>query len=157
MDYWPDRTMDPALQRAFNRETRDEYAHIRDFLLLHYVPNQRIGEPFWDAMRNITLPDSLIEKIELFEHAGRIVSRRRELFSDISWWFVAHGMGLRARRHDPLVDIFAADEVRSVIRQVASTMGVFRSAAPMHDTILDRLLDPAETRRPYFGTVRATR
>lgn len=157
LDYWPDRAMDPALQRAFNRETGAEYAHIRDFLLLHYVPNRRFGEPFWDAIRATALPDSLVEKIELFEQAGRIVSRRRELFSDISWWFVAHGMGLRARRHDPLVDIPNGADMRAVIRQIASAMGAFRRAAPSHDAILDRLLDPAETRRPHFGPLRATR
>ena len=43
-------------------------------------------------------------------------------------------------------------EVRKVIDQLRGAMQAFRSAAPTHDAILDRLLDPAETRRPQFGT-----
>ena len=150
LDYWPDRTMAPPLARAYNREVDVEYAHIRDFLLLHYVPNRRFGEPFWDRMRTLTLPDSLAEKIDLFTASGRIVSRRRELFADISWWFVAVGMGLRPDAHDPFVDIPDNAEIRALMRQLRAAMRTYANAAPTHDALLDRLLNPAETRRPNF-------
>ena len=136
---------------SYNRDVEREYAHIRDFLLLHYYPNQREGEPFWDHVRNIELPDTLVEKMALFERTGRIMSKHRELFSDISWFYVAAGMGLRPAAIDPLVDVAPFEEVRKVIVQLRDAMGAFRAAAPSHDAILDRLLDPKETRRPNFG------
>ncbi|MBX7482760.1 tryptophan halogenase family protein [Qipengyuania qiaonensis] len=151
LDLFPDRNFDPALIAAYNGDVHREYAHIRDFLLLHYAPNRRMGEPFWDYMRNLELPDTLTEKIELFTRTGRIMSKRRELFADISWFYVMHGMGLQPATTDPLVDLAAFGEVRKIIGQLSATMRAFRAAAPTHDAILDRLLDPAETRRPNFG------
>jgi tryptophan halogenase len=151
LDYFPDLTFDPLLIEAYNREVEQEYAHIRDFLLLHYYPNQRHGEPFWDHLRTVELPDSLREKMALFEATGRITSKRRELFSDISWFYVARGMGLRPAAIDPLVEVAPFDDVRSVVEQMREALRGFRAAAPAHDTILERLLDPGETRRPNFG------
>ena len=40
---------------------------IRDFLVLHYNVNERTDSAFFNDMRNITLPDSLAHKIELFK------------------------------------------------------------------------------------------
>lgn len=151
LDYFPDTGFDPALQQAYNRETEAEYAHIRDFLLLHYQPNQRVGEPFWDEMRALDLPPSLADKIDLIRHCGRIVSRRRELFADISWFFVAHGMGIDAQSYDPLVDAAPFDDVRRIIDQMRDVMQRYRGAARAHDDILALMLDPCETRRPNFG------
>ena len=151
LDYFPDTTFDPALAKAYNREAEIEYAHIRDFIMLHYYPNARFGEPFWDYMRNLALPTSLLDKVELIRSSGRIVSRRTELFADISWFFVAHGMGIDAQRYDPLVDLAPFTEVRAVIDQMRGVMSQFRDAARSHDEILALLLDPTETRRPNFG------
>ncbi|MXO69510.1 tryptophan halogenase [Altererythrobacter marinus] len=151
LDLFPDRGFDPALRAAYNRDVHREYAHIRDFLLLHYAPNRREGEPFWDHMRGLALPDTLAEKIELFERTGRIAARQRELFADINWFYVMHGMGLVPAAIDPLAGAVPAAEVREVIGQLRGAMLAFRRAAPTHDAILARLLDPAETRRPAFG------
>lgn len=152
LDYWPDRRFAPELAEAYNREVADEYAHIRDFLLLHYYPNARHGEPFWDHMRGLDLPDSLVRKMALFTSAGRIVSRRRELFADISWFFVAAGMGLEPRTFDPLVLKAPADDLAGIMGQVRDVVRAYAAAAPSHDAILARVLDPAERHRPNFAS-----
>ena len=151
LDYFPDRKCDPALAAAYNREAADEYAHIRDFLLLHYVPNRRHGEPFWDEVRTNPLPESLAAKLDLFQRTGRIVSRRRELFADISWFFVGAGMGIVPDALDPLSDAAPFDDVRSVIGQITDVMGRYRAAAPAHGDMLARLLDPTLKGRPSFA------
>ena len=150
LDYFPDRDFDPALQSAYNRETLTEFEHIRDFLMLHYYPNQRIGEPFWDHVRNQRLPDSLLEKMAILESSGRIVSRKRELFHDLSWFFVAHGMGIVPKSHDPLADIADFAEVRNVTGQVKDAVSRLSTAAPSHDQFLDALVNPGDHKRPKF-------
>ncbi len=150
LDYFPGRHCDPALAAAYNREAADEYAHIRDFLLLHYAPNRRHGEPFWDEIRANPLPESLAAKLGLFRRTGRIVSRRRELFADISWFFVGAGMGIVPEALDPLADAAPFGEVRRVIGQISEVMGRYRRAAPTHQDMLARLLDPALKGRPNF-------
>ena len=150
LDYFPDRNFDPALQASYNRETLTEYEHIRDFLMLHYYPNQRVGEPFWDHVRQAPLPDSLVQKMELFENSGRIISRRRELFHDLSWFFVARGMGLKPKSYDPLTDIPDFNDVRDVMGQVSAAVGQLASAAPSHDQFLEALITPGDHRRPVF-------
>jgi tryptophan halogenase len=34
--------------------------------VLHYTANRRFGEPLWDHVRTMTLPDSLAHKLALF-------------------------------------------------------------------------------------------
>lgn len=151
LDYFPDTGFAPALAEAYNREVADEYAHIRDFLLLHYYPNARHGEPFWDYMRCAPLPESLTRKMELYTAAGRIVSRRRELFADISWFFVASGMGLVPDTIDPLVANAPPDELRRIFGQIRDAVRAYRGAATKHDAILERVLDVNERHRPNFA------
>ena len=42
------------------------WERVRDFIILHYHANQRVGEPFWDELRAMEVPESLQHKIDLF-------------------------------------------------------------------------------------------
>jgi tryptophan halogenase len=61
--------MDPRLVAEFNRLFEIQYDRVRDFLILHYRANSRFGEPLWDHVRTMDIPDSLEAKMELFEAA----------------------------------------------------------------------------------------
>ncbi len=156
LDYFPDRNFAPALSAAYNRETATEFEHIRDFLLLHYYPNERVGEPFWDHVRHQPRPDSLMEKVALFETSGRIVQRKRELFADLSWFFVAHGLGLRPERYDPLADVPDFGAVRDVLGQVARAVAGYTDAARPHDEVLAGIIGSAAGAAAGFNRPAAT-
>ena len=53
----------------FNKQAVWDMETIRDFLILHYVANERT-EPFWTHCREMPIPDSLQHKIELFRETG---------------------------------------------------------------------------------------
>jgi tryptophan halogenase len=105
------RPVDPRLAQEFNRLTTIHYERIRDFLILHYVANERVGEPLWDYLRSMALPDSLTRKIELFRSRAAAPEYQFGLFSRDSWLSVLFGQRLVPRHHAPLADTFDLDLV----------------------------------------------
>ncbi len=101
---FPERDCDPALRDAYNAQTDFEYAAIRDFLILHYHATARDDTEFWRYCREMAIPDSLSEKLDLFRSAGRIVRYNSELFDVPSWLQVMLGQGVVPARYHPMVD-----------------------------------------------------
>ena len=90
LNYFPDRHFrQPDIDR-YNRQIAFEYERIRDFLIVHYNKTEREGA-FWDHCRNIELPESLKERLELFRSYGRIVVDQDELFTTQSWLYLSSG------------------------------------------------------------------
>ena len=101
--------VDPRLSREFNRLSDLQYERIRDFLVLHYCANSRVGEPFWDFLRAMTLPDSLEHKLDLFRARARLPSYQYGLFSRDSWLAVLVGQGIEPLGYDRLADVIPLD------------------------------------------------
>lgn len=125
---FPNRDFLPPEIERFNRATDEEWARIRDFLILHYWANER-REEFWRMCRDIELPDSLREKIDIFRGYGRVYRENDELFGETSWSSVLIGQRVMPKYHDPVADIFDAaeidrrvEDVRDVIARCARTM-----------------------------------
>jgi len=120
---------DPRLAAEFNRLFEVHYDRTRDFLILHYYANRRLGEPLWDHARNMRLPDSLMHKIALFEANAAAPDYRHGLFSRDSWLSVLVGQGITPRSYNHLADhLTAADlagklaDLRARIRTNAAAM-----------------------------------
>ena len=73
----PRGPVDPSIIAEFNRQADFEFARIRDFLILHYKANQRVGEPFWDLCRNMEVPDTLNAKIDQFRAAASFTANMK--------------------------------------------------------------------------------
>jgi tryptophan halogenase len=117
---------------TFNRQTDTEYAAIRDFLILHYKLNARVGEPFWDYCRTMAIPDSLQRKIDLYESCGRILRENDELFAEVNWLHVMHGQGLQARGYHPLVDQQSEADIADFVNGVRDVIQSCAGAMPEH-------------------------
>jgi tryptophan halogenase len=98
---------DPRLVEEFNRLNNMQYERIRDFLILHYTANGRVGEPMWDYVRSMPLPDSLTHKLALFRSRAALPSHQYGLFARDSWLSVLVGQGVTPRGHERLADVFA--------------------------------------------------
>ena len=105
---WPEARIDPLRREEFNRLTADEYAHIRDFLVLHYKANRR-EEPFWRARREADVPDGLRYRMDQWQASGRLVAHGIELFQNASWLAVYLGQGVMPRAYDPAADARPVD------------------------------------------------
>jgi len=96
--------MDPRLVAEFNRLNEIQYERIRDFLVLHYSANRRVGEPLWDYVRSMPLPDSLVHKRQLFRARAALPNYQYGLFSRDSWLSVLVGQGIVPSGYDRLAD-----------------------------------------------------
>jgi tryptophan 7-halogenase len=135
---FPDRHFrQPDIDR-YNRQIAFEYERIRDFLIVHYNRTEREGE-FWRHCRNIALPESLQERLELFRSYGRIVVEKDELFTVQSWLYLFVGQEVLPSGYDPLADRLTAqkaqwalDEVRGVTAACAATMPLHQDFIAQH-------------------------
>jgi tryptophan halogenase len=92
--------IDSRLVNEFNRLNEMQYERIRDFLILHYTANRRVGEPLWDYARSMPLPDSLAHKLELYRSRAALPSHQYGLFARDSWLAVLVGQGIVATGYD---------------------------------------------------------
>jgi tryptophan halogenase len=123
---FPTREFAPAETDRYNRVIAYEAERIRDFIVLHYNANQRMGSPLWDHVRNMPLPDSLMEKYDIFRSRGRIFRENEELFNDTSWFAVMIGQNIRPASYDPVADVLSVEETR---RRLAQTAEAIRNSA----------------------------
>lgn len=119
--YFPQSADHSAEQAGFNAEAAFEYASIRDFLILHYCANNRVGEPLWDACRTTELPDTLGHKLELFRSSGRIFRHNAELFDVSSWLQVMLGQGVEPLGYNPLADRIAPGELLQMLEETSTS------------------------------------
>ncbi|EGF91104.1 tryptophan halogenase [Asticcacaulis biprosthecium C19] len=104
---FPTRRDNPHLRDEVNRRNREHQEHLRDFIILHYALNKRVGQPFWDRCRAMSLPDSLAAQIELFRHTGRIQAGANDFFRYSSWLAMFAGFGVVPEYYHPSADDIA--------------------------------------------------
>jgi tryptophan 7-halogenase len=133
---FPRHMPSPGAQATFNRQSADDYAGIRDFLIFHYHANQRDG-PFWRNRRDMTLPDTMIEqRIHLFQEVGRIARAGHELFSEASWLAVMLGQGIDPVGYAPLADSVPHDDLAKIMASLRqSTAQAVATLPPQMDFI----------------------
>jgi tryptophan halogenase len=126
---FPDRNFHAADIDRYNKIVGAEYERVRDFLVLHYSRTERDDTDLWRHCRNVSMPDSLKERIDLFRSHGRILREDFELFPAQSWLFVFVGQNIMPEGDDPVVDVLdrkVVEEnlanIRDVVLQCARTM-----------------------------------
>ncbi|MCV2885339.1 tryptophan 7-halogenase [Aestuariibacter sp. AA17] len=109
MKLLPNKSNYHAAEREFNRQSEVEFTRIRDFIILHYVLNNR-NEPFWKRCRDMPIPDSLAHKIALFKATGQVFREQDELFTDVAWHQVMLGQGLMPEACHPLAEALSGSQ-----------------------------------------------
>src|SRR5262249_44285103 len=119
----------------FNRLSIEEYEHIRDFIILHYVANER-AEPFWRQCRETAIPQTLAHRIELFRARGKVARHDGQLFADASWVAVLLGQGVRPQRWDPLVDAMPLAQLQDQAERLHSRLQHAIARMPRHSEFI---------------------
>lgn len=116
----------------FNREAEDEINYIRDFIILHYHVNQRTDADYWRECREMSVPDSLAHKIDLFRDSAKIFMHPGELFADQSWLSVMLGQGIEPQGYHPIVDNASEQELKDFVTRIKSTVRQIVDMQPSH-------------------------
>lgn len=136
MSLFPDKHYEQIDIDEYNRQMDFEYEKIRDFLILHYYATRRSDSDFWNACRTLDLPESLKQKIALFESRGRIFREEQELFNETSWLEVFHGQGIKTRGYHPLVDVMPQPELEERLRLIKKVIHSSVDFMPAHSEFI---------------------
>ncbi|UUL82488.1 tryptophan halogenase family protein [Sphingomonas qomolangmaensis] len=143
--FLPTGRISDADRAEYNNESRLELHFIRDFLVLHYHANARIGEPFWDAARTRKLPPELDRKLALWRSSARLSRREGELFAEPGWTQVLIGQEVMPDAWHPLADAVPSADLKAFLDGVADVAARTGAAMPAHADLLAQLAgNPAQ-------------
>lgn len=121
----------------YNLQAEKEYYYIRDFIIAHYKVTNREDTPFWQYCKNMEVPQSLIDRFELFKTSGRFFRDNNELFAEESWVQVLLGQGLQMTP-DPMIGLFPAGHAASFIEDVKETIAACVNDMTGHQEFIDQ-------------------
>lgn len=146
LSLFPAHSINAAEIDAFNRQTTFEYERIRDFLILHYFANHRQDSEFWIDRANMSIPDSLAAKIDVFKSHGRLFREGDELFTEPGWLQVLIGQNILPSGYDPLANQLPDTELERFLSTLRRVVGGAASRLMPHSDYIERHCKTAVSR-----------
>ncbi len=133
----------------YNRQTRDEMQHIRDFIILHYKVTERDDSPFWNHCRTMQVPPSLQHRIDLFRESARVFRSPHELFAENSWIQVMLGQGIQPEQHHPIANLMDDVELNGFLEDIRGRVDRTVAQLPPHADYVARYCErPGQPAKP---------
>ena len=129
---FPDKRFNPVERDEFNRQIRDLYEDIRDFIVLHYKATTRTDSDFWNHCRTMEIPETLQHKIDLFGAKGRVFREGYELFGITSWVSVMLGQHIVPEDYEPTADALDEERVARALEEMRVAYLRTAEALPNH-------------------------
>ena len=154
LEHFPNLGFTQSNINSYNGELIQEMERIRDFIVLHYCLTERTDTPFWPYCRSMALPDSLADRIELYRRTGRIRVKPGELFTDLSWFYIFEGLGVRPETYDPFLDVVTLPQLRDILSSMATATDAAAARRPLARQPLRRRIGRKMTAsKPLLGGV----
>jgi len=138
LEMLPTRAFEAADIRRYNRLMAAEFESIRDFLILHFHATERRDTPYWRQLAAMPIPDSLAERIAIYDRTGRVFREADELFTKTSWLAVMDGQGLHPGAYDPIAAGIPIEELRARLDRIATVTRVAVGHIPAHADFIAR-------------------
>ena len=136
LDLFPQKDCHPAILKRFNAEMDELYEGIRDFIIAHYKVTERDDTPYWDYCRNMSIPDSLETRLELFRERGEVQPAVNGLFADTNWFAILYGQGIEPADYHPLADAMSEDDLNLTLARIRGLIRKRVDALPTHGDYL---------------------
>ena len=131
-----------ALADRFNAQSRAEWEHVRDFVILHYALNHRDG-PFWRRAAEMELPDALAARIALFKEQARAHQDQDQIFRIDSWAQVMMGQGVMPSNWHHLPRQMPDASLQQALESLDTGIAARLARVPGHGAFLGRFAVPA--------------
>jgi tryptophan 7-halogenase len=138
MHLFPFAGVQQSMMDFYNSQSRDELEKIRDFIVLHYHATERDDTPFWRHCRTMQIPDTLAQRIALFEEGAYAYQAEGELFRVDSWTQVMFGQGIMPRHYNQVTQALSREELSRVLNSMRSEISQAVSTMPSHQQFIDR-------------------
>jgi tryptophan halogenase len=137
LQIFPFDGISPAAVDRYNEQARRELEGVRDFIILHYHLTERT-EPFWQRCRDMTVPDSLADRIALFAEGAHAFQDSHDLFRVASWVQVMLGQRLAPRQHHGLARMMPMDQLARALADLKAGVDASVARLPAHQAFLER-------------------
>jgi tryptophan halogenase len=138
MTNFPDKAFNQPDIDYYNRRTRLEFEQVRDFIILHYRATERDDSPFWNYCRTMEIPQTLAERIAIYQENARLYRHDNELFNETSWFAVLHGQNVAPKRYHPIADVLPEEELDKRMTKMADVTKKCLAVMPAHQAFIDR-------------------
>ena len=135
---FPDRRFDPVERDEYNRQMKEVFEDVRDFIVLHYKATRRDDSGLWKYCSAMDVPDSLQSKIELWRSKGRLFREGKELFGTPSWVAVMLGQGIVPDAHEPAADALGEDYIAEALDKMRLSYRRMAESMPTHGEFIAR-------------------
>lgn len=132
IELFPDKRFDPSNEAEYNRQVGHEYELIRDFLILHYHRTDREDSEFWRYCKYMSVPDSLRQKMQLFEGNGLLYKDAEDLFRESSWVQVMIGQGLMPKSFHAMANRLSSEQLSRFLEDVQKLIDRATTDLPQH-------------------------
>ncbi len=136
LQVFPFDGISPAAVARYNEQARRELEAVRDFIILHYHLTER-EEPFWRRCRDMTIPDTLAERIALFAEGAHAYQDTHDLFRVASWVQVMLGQRLRPRGHHRLAQMMPVKQLARALADLKAHVDAAVARLPAHEAFLN--------------------
>lgn len=149
VELFPDSENMQIKAHEFNLSLDQELEKIRDFLILHYHATSREDTEFWRYCKNMPIPDSLKQKIEMFKRSGHIQEYQHGLFLRPSWLAVYIGQGIVPTQFDPRLEAMTDHELNSFLNSIETEVETAVNEMGSHQQFIDKIVSAKHSQPPF--------
>ncbi len=133
---FPDKDFDSIRRDEFNRRMVNKYEESRNFLILHYHAIQREDTEFWKYCKNMSVPDELRHRLDLFKETGYVSNLASDLFLEHNWLAVLFGQDIVPTNYDLRVNKVSDEESLASMESMSSEISNVIQEMPTHNQTL---------------------
>ncbi|ESQ77457.1 tryptophan halogenase family protein [Asticcacaulis sp. AC402] len=135
---FPRHGFNPHIVDEYNRQVEHDYENIKDFIIAHYKVTERDDTPFWRQVQQMSVPDSLQARLDVFRSTCQTLSREPDLFKEVSWVAVLTGQGLVPQDYHPAADALEDDDLRLHLGRWRTLVTERVKTLPLHEDFINR-------------------